>query len=112
MNEKRKLNRRREARPLSDEEIALLALAIAPLIIKNVKEVHHEFWIDPEKHYKDHVKINRLDGVFTEDLIAALKEVAESYKMGRKLFWKMFLGLVTLGAIATAFVGWWHGGAK
>ncbi|MCR4319749.1 MAG: hypothetical protein NUV74_05360 [Candidatus Brocadiaceae bacterium] len=94
---------------LTDEDIHLLAKAIAPLLIEQVKATHHEFWIDPEKHYRDHLAINRFNLIFTDDLIAALKEVAGSYRKGRNLVWGIFIALVAAGALWTAFQGWVHG---
>lgn len=93
---------------LDEIDLARLAKAIAPLLVKEIKNQNHEFWIDAEKHYKSHLTLDKFNLVFTDDLISALKEVADSYRTGRKLVWHMFMGLVAIGAIATAFVGWWH----
>jgi len=90
---------------LSDEDIRLLATAL----VSQVKAEHHEFWIDPEKHYQDHLAIGRFNSIFTDDLVSALKEVTNSYKKGRNLVWGIFLTLVAAGAVWTAVQGWLHG---
>jgi hypothetical protein len=94
---------------LTDTDIAKIAKALAPVLVKNIRDEHHEFWLDTEKHYRDHLTLGRLDEVFTDEMLMALKEVARSYKTGRNLLWRMFIGLVALGALALAFQGWWHG---
>ena len=91
---------------LTKKEAKQIAEEMAPLMVKQIQKSHHEFSIDPERHYTDHQNINRLNEIFTEDLIAALKEVSASYKKGRNIVWTMFLTLVSIGALWTAFNGW------
>lgn len=69
--------------PLTDEDVQRIANVVAD-------RVHEAFYIDEEKHYNQH---QRLD---------ALLKV---YEDARNIFWKGFLGLVILGAIFLAGVG-------
>lgn len=98
-----------EAKNISDLDIQHLAKAIAPLLVKNVQASHHEFWIDPESHYKDHLAGRQLALIFDPDMIAALKEISTSYKKGKNMFWKVFIGLAVFGLIISAFQGWLFG---
>ncbi len=79
---------------------------IANEMVEQIQKSHHEFWIDPKSHYDSHKKLDKLSEVFTEELIAALKDITASYKQGRRIVWTMFLTLVSLGALWTAFNGW------
>lgn len=91
---------------LTEQDIQKIAKAIAPLLINNVKALHHEFWIDHETHYKSHIDSDRLAKVFDEEMVAALKGMATSYKKGRSIFWSIFLTLVAIGSMWLAFQGW------
>ena len=91
---------------LNDEEIQKVAEALAPLLIKDVKALHHDFWIDPETHYQAHIRQKQFENIFTPDIVLALGELVSSYKSGRKFFWKIFLSLIVVGAMTLAFQGW------
>ena len=91
---------------LTDQDVNRIADALAPRLVKGVKELHHEFWIDPEKHYRSHQNSDRLAGIFDEDMVAALKGMATSYKKGRNIFTTVFLTLVVTGSLYVAFVAW------
>lgn len=84
---------------LSDDEIRRIAAALAPQLVTRVRESHHEFWIDPAEHYQDHMEIRQIRESFTPEFMQSLKEIAESFQNGRRIFWKMFLTMVALGAI-------------
>jgi len=107
-----KKNTRRDARrdriELSDTEVNRLARALAPRLVSQVKSEHHEFWIDHESHYKDHIALRRLVAVFDEDLVAALKEMAVGYREGRSFLARTFLRLALLGMVVAALIGIWH----
>ena len=68
---------------LSKEEID----QIADLMVKRVQSTHHNFWIDPETHYQDHL---------------AMREVIGSWTTGKGIFAKAFIGLVVVGMITLA----------
>lgn len=91
---------------LSEQDIQRIATALAPRLVSSVKALHHEFWIDPEKHYRSHQQSDRLAGIFDEDMVAALKGMAASYKKGRNIFATIFLTLVAFGTLYMAFVAW------
>ncbi len=91
---------------LTDQDVNRIADALAPRLVKGVKALHHEFWIDPEKHYKSHQNSDRLASIFDEDMVAALKGMAASYKKGRNIFNTIFLTLVAIGSLYAAFVAW------
>lgn len=67
-------------KPLNDAQID----AIAERLIEKVKSHHHEFWIDPEEHYRDHMRIRSMWNAFSA---------------AQSIFWRAFLGLSVLGAI-------------
>lgn len=75
--------------------------ALAEKLIVSVHAQKHDFWIDPEQHYRDHSK---LDG-FADDDIRSLHDLVKVYRAARGLFWKFFLGLAILGALVMAAVG-------
>lgn len=62
---------------------------IAGEIVKNIQSTHHNFWIDPETHYQDHL---------------AMREVVGSWTTAKGVFTKAFIGLVVLGAIILSAV--------
>jgi len=92
---------------LTPEDIKRIAEALAPVLVAQVKQGHHEFWIDGEEHYQDHLQARKLFKVFDDDMIALLKDMAKMYRSGRGTFMKLFLAFFVLGLIATAFLGFW-----
>jgi hypothetical protein len=75
--------------------------SIATEIINQVHEQKHTFWINPERHYKDHAKVQK----FSDDDIHSLADLAKAWRSARGLFWKAFLGLAILGSLAMVAVG-------
>ena len=67
---------------------------IADAMVERVKLTQHTFWIDPETHYQDHI---------------AMREVVGSWTTGKGIFTKAFIGLVVIGSITLAFVGFIKG---
>lgn len=63
---------------------------IAEKLVEKVQAKHHDFWIDPETHYQDHLK---------------MRDISKTYDTGMSLFFKAFLGLVVIGSVVLAFFG-------
>jgi len=63
---------------------------IAEKIVKNIKSSHHEFWIDPENHYLDH-----MHG----------REMYQAFSKAQGIAFKAFIGLVVVGSVVLAFIG-------
>ena len=80
--------------PLSPDEIKELAEALAPQLVADVRKSHHDFWIDPEKHYNDH----RVWGAMHPDDIHELREIVMLFKTTKSLWLKAFLGAAMIGA--------------
>jgi len=75
---------------LSQEEIEKIATELAPMLVSQVRKDHHDFWIDPEIHYKDHLDI---------------RNWIDNLNSAQKIFWTGFLGFVVIGMITLAAVG-------
>ena len=84
-------------RTLTDKDID----ALAETLIEKVHEHKHDFWIDPEDHYKDHARI----GGFDDDAIRSMHDLVKAYRSARSLFWKAFLGFAIIGALIASAVG-------
>lgn len=95
---------------LSQDDVDRIADAIAPRLVQQVRQSQHQFWIDPEAHYQDHLKVRRLDEIFDEETAQSLKDLARAYRAGRTKFFLVFAGLVFMGAIALAGYALWNGG--
>lgn len=95
--------------PLSQDDVERIADAIAPRLVQQVRQSQHQFWIDPEAHYQDHLKVRRLDDIFDEETAQSLKDLAGAYRAGRSRFFVMFVSLVIVGAIALAGYALWSG---
>lgn len=67
---------------------------IADAMVERVQSTQHNFWIDPETHYQDHL---------------AMREVVGSWTTGKGIFTKAFIGLVVIGAFVMAFIGFIKG---
>jgi len=85
---------------LSKEELQELteaiATAMAPHLVKEVKKDNSQFWIDSERHWRDHkVKLAMLE----EDDMGELRQLIDLFKMTKGLFTRAFLGLVILGSL-------------
>ena len=83
---------------LSKEEIQQIAEQLAPILISQVRESKHEFWIDPEKHYNSHRVVDQLD----IETIIALKEMVTEYRTAKGIFWKAFIATLSLGAVVAS----------
>lgn len=68
---------------LSDEELK----KIARMFVDEVKATHHDFWIDPESHYNDHIR---------------MREITGAWSVAKSIFVRAFIGLVVVGAITLA----------
>ena len=64
--------------------------AIAKAVVEQVHQSKHAFWIEPEQHYQDHL---------------AMRQVAETMRTTRSIFFRAFLGLVVIGSIVLAGLG-------
>ena len=86
-----------DSRVLSDKDVQVLA----EKLMNVVHEQKHDFWIDPESHYRDHARWSGFD----DDQIRTMHDLITTYKNARNLFWKAFLGLAIIGSIVAAAVG-------
>ncbi len=86
---------------LTPEDIDRLAEAIAPKLVDRVRKDHHDFWIDPEKHYKDHM---RRDAMSDEE-VYEMKNLVKMFRTTKALAFKAFLGFAIVGTIAAIAVG-------
>lgn len=86
---------------LQDSDIERIAEALAPKLIAGVKERHHDFWIDPEIHYQDHISWRQL----SPDEIRSLKDLIKLFMVTRGLFWKAFLGAAIVGSLVLSAIG-------
>ena len=86
---------------LTDEEVQRIAADLAPILVKEVRAEHHDFWIDPESHYQDHISWRTLS---PED-IHSLKDLIQFFKATRNLAFKAFLGFAIIGAIVMSAIG-------
>ena len=86
---------------LTDEEVRRIAADLAPILVKEVRSEHHDFWIDPESHYQDHISWRTLS---PED-IHSLKDLIQFFKATRNLAFKAFLGFAIIGAIVMSAIG-------
>lgn len=71
---------------LSDEDVG----RIADKMIEHIQLQKHDFWIDPEAHYQDHLK---------------MRAIAGSWDNASSIFFKAFLGLVVIGSVVLAMIG-------
>lgn len=86
---------------LSDEDVQRIAENLAPRLVREVRADHHDFWIDPETHYQDHISWRAL----SPDDIHSLKDLIQLFKATRGLAFKAFLGFAVVGAVIMAAVG-------
>ena len=72
---------------LTPEDIRAIAVELAPIIIQEVQEQHHAFWIDPQSHYDAHQE---------------MKLMVNDYKKARGILMSVFLTAIALGALLLA----------
>lgn len=62
------------------------------------------FWIEPERHYLDHMEWQRFKEheEFDPETRQALKDMAAAFRAGQSQFWRWFIRLVVIGAILLA----------
>ena len=68
---------------------------LAELLVTKVRSQHHEFWIDPETHYKQHLSLNQMLG---------------DYDKARSWFWKVFITVIAAGAAVLSGIAFLKGG--
>ena len=96
--------------PDSDSEEGFNALQerqikqIAHALIKEIKAEKHDFWIDGEKHYQDHMQRMAWGQEDYDDL----RNVIRLFKTTKGLFWKAFIGLAIVGLGALIVLGLYH----
>lgn len=95
---------------LSQDDVDRIADAIAPRLVQQVRQSQHQFWIEPETHYQDHLKVRRLNEIFDEETAQSMKDLARAYRAGRTRFFVIFVSLVFMGALAIAGYAIWGGG--
>lgn len=86
---------------LTDTDIDRIADAITQRLIQGVRNTHHDFWIDPEKHYQDHQKIQEFDQYEINDI----KQLVALLRVTRSLWMKAFLGFAVVGGLILAALG-------
>lgn len=95
---------------LSQDDVERIADAMAPRLVQQVRQSQHQFWIEPETHYQDHMEVRRLGEIFDAETAQSLKDLARAYRAGRSRFFVMFVSLVIVGAIAIAGYALFGGG--
>lgn len=95
------------ATELTDTDVDRIADALAD---KLKVRLTNNFYIGPEEHYQDHMKVRRLDEIFDEGTAQSLKDLAHAYRAGRGRFFVIFVSLVIMGTIAIAGYAIWSGG--
>jgi len=87
---------------LSDEEID----RITEKMTAKVKQSHHDYWNDPETHYRQHIALESL----TPEIVTTLVGMVKDYSRARGWFWKVFISLFAAGVSVIAAIGWMKGG--
>lgn len=77
------------------------AKTIAEAIVKEIRAKHHDFWIDPESHYQDHMQRKEWKTVDYTDL----RSVVLLYRTTRNLASKAFIGFAIIGIAASIVWG-------
>jgi len=70
---------------------------VAKSIVDEIRADHHDFWIDPESHYQDHMQRKEWKTVDYDDL----RSVIKLYTTTRNLVGKAFIGFAIIGLIAS-----------
>ena len=76
---------------------------IADVLIEKIHEKKNTFWVDPESHYLDHKAMK--EHSFTHADEADLRQLIGMFQTARGLFFKSFVGLAIIGAVALAGYG-------
>jgi hypothetical protein len=79
---------------LTQQDIEQIAALLAPLVVTEVRKSHHDFWIDPERHYNDH----KIWGSVPPDDVYELKQLVQLFKVTKSLWFKAFIGAAIVGA--------------
>lgn len=74
---------------------------LAHALIDEIKNEKHDFWIDGERHYRDHQVMEHLD----MEIVLELKQFALDYKQMKGTGMKIFIRLVIFGAFVLAVFG-------
>jgi len=82
---------------LDDKDIERIAAAL----VDKVRATHHDFWIDPEIHYKQHLAMESLTPEVVKDLVAMVGD----YKKAQSWFWKVFVTVLAAGVSVIAAAG-------
>lgn len=80
-----------------DEKTKELAIAL----VDEIKKEKHDFWINGERHYRDHQVMEHLD----METVLELKQFASDYKQMKGTGMKVFVRLIILGAFVLAVFG-------
>lgn len=86
---------------ISQDDVERIAEALAPRLVEQVKASRHDFWIDPEEHYKEHMAWRELN----PEEIHTVKDMVALFRTTRGLFLKAFIGCAVIGAIFLAAIG-------
>lgn len=81
---------------LTDNDVDRIATALAPKLAQHVRAGHHDFWIAPEKHYRDHIEVGRLSAALDADTLAGLKELGRLHASAKSNTFKIILMLLLL----------------
>jgi len=84
---------------MNQEEIKRLAATLAPQIIASIRESKHDFWIDPENHFRAHIVMDQFAECLDMETLQTLRDLLKAYRRGRKLFFAAFVGLMIVGAL-------------
>ena len=89
---------------LTDNDVDRIATALAPKLVQCVRDGHHDFWIDPEKHYRDHIEIGRLSEALDADTLAGLKELGKLHAGAKRNVIRFIVGLFLVIALMAAII--------
>lgn len=71
---------------VTDDQLEILANKI----FTKMHAERQSFWIDAEAHYNSHKDVS---------------ELVQDYKSAKGIFWKAFIGLAVIGALALGMLG-------
>lgn len=86
---------------LSDEDVD----RIADALVTRIKATKHDFWIDPEQHYKDHSDLRALVEALNSDTLTEMRGAARAFATVKRAFATLLIGLIAVGAMVLAFGG-------
>ena len=90
----------------TDELQELQIKQIAHALVKEIRAEKHEFWVDNEAHYQDHMQRMAWGQEDYDDL----RNVIRLFKTTKGLFWKFFIGFAIIGLSALVALGLYHKG--